>query len=94
MASAVYQKILARSQVFMGLEVVLGGAFSGAGDTVPPMAVFVPFNLARILLAYLLAGPAGFGVDGVWWAISGMSIVKGLLIALWSYRGGWKHENV
>lgn len=93
-ASAAYLKILAWSQVFMGLEIVLGGAFSGAGDTMPTMAIFVPFNLARIPLAYLLAGPAGLGIDGVWWAISGTSIVKGILIAFWFHRGGWKQKDV
>ncbi len=93
-ASAVYLKILAWSQVFMGLEIVLGGAFSGAGDTVPPMAVSVPFNLARIPLAYLLAGPAGLGINGVWWAISGTSIIKGLLMAFGFYRGGWKQKKI
>jgi Na+-driven multidrug efflux pump len=64
-ASAVYLEILAYSQVFMGIEIVLAGAFSGAGDTVPPMVITVPVNLARIPLAYLLAGPLGFGINGV-----------------------------
>ncbi|MEJ2726490.1 MAG: MATE family efflux transporter [Deltaproteobacteria bacterium] len=93
-ASATYLKILAVSQVFMGAEIVLGGAFSGAGDTVPPMAIFVPLNLARIPMAYLLAGPVGLGVSGVWWAISGTSIFKGLVIAFWFSRGRWKSKSV
>jgi putative MATE family efflux protein len=93
-ASATYLRILAISQAFMGIEVVLAGAFSGAGDTVPPMAIFVPLNLARIPSAYFLAGTVGLGVSGVWWAISGTSIVKGLVIAFWFYRGGWKAKKV
>jgi putative MATE family efflux protein len=93
-ASATYLEILALSQVFMGIEIVLAGAFSGAGDTVPPMAIFVPLNLARIPAAYVLAGPGGFGVSGVWWAISGTSILKGLVIASWFYRGRWKAKSV
>jgi len=93
-ASAVYLKILSWSQIFMGLEIVLGGVFTGAGDTKPIMAIVVPFNLARIPLAFLLAVPAGFGVNGAWWAISGTSIIKGLLIALWFQRGGWKGKNL
>jgi len=93
-ASATYLEILAISQVFMGIEVVLAGAFSGAGDTVPPMAIFTPLNLARIPAAYLLAGSAGLGVSGIWWAISGTSILKGVAIALWFYRGRWKKRKV
>ena len=93
-ASAAYLRILSISQLFMGLEIVLGGAFSGAGDTVPPMAMLVPINLARIPLAYLLSGFAGLGIKGVWWAISGTSILKGVLIVLWFYRGRWQSKRV
>ncbi len=93
-ASATYLRILACSQVFMGIEIVLVGAFSGAGDTVPPLAYLAPLNVARIPLAYLLAGTAGLGINGVWWAISGTSILKGLVIALLFYRGGWKRKMV
>ena len=93
-ASATYLEILAFSQVFMGIEIVLAGAFSGAGDTVPPMVITVPLNLARIPLAYLLAGPLGLGINGVWWTISGTSIAKGLIIAFWFYRGRWKSKKV
>lgn len=93
-ASATYLEILAISQVFMGIEVVLAGAFSGAGDTVPPMAIFTPLNIARIPAAYFLAGSVGLGVSGVWWSISGTSIMKGLIIAFWFYRGRWKRREV
>jgi putative MATE family efflux protein len=93
-ASATYLEILAISQVFMGVEIVLSGAFSGAGDTVPPMAIFVPLNLARIPLAYWLAGFAGLGINGVWWSISLTSIIKGLVIAFWFARGRWKRKRV
>ncbi len=93
-ASATYLKILAISQVFMGIEVVLAGAFSGAGDTVPPMAIFTPLNIARIPAAYLLAGTVGLGISGVWWAISGTSIIKGLIIAFWFYRGRWRTRKI
>jgi Na+-driven multidrug efflux pump len=93
-ASAAYLEILAFSQAFMGIEIVLAGAFSGAGDTVPPMVITVPLNLARIPLAYALAEFFGFGVNGVWWSISGTSIVKGLIIAFWFSRGRWKGKKV
>lgn len=93
-AAALYLEILAVSQAFMGLEIVLGGAFAGAGDTVPPMAIFVPLNVARIPLAFALTGPLGLGVSGVWWAISGSTILKGLMIGAWFLRGRWKERKV
>ena len=93
-ASATYLEILAISQVFMGIEIVFGGAFSGAGDTVPPMVILVPLNLARIPVAFLLSGFVGMGIIGVWWAISGTSIIKGIVIAFWFSRGRWKLKKV
>ena len=93
-ASVVYLRILAFSQVFMGMEIVLGGGFTGAGDTIPPMLVAVPFNLLRIPAAYLLAGPMGMGVIGVWWAISGSSIAKGITLTGLFGRGKWMLKKV
>jgi putative MATE family efflux protein len=94
LASATYLEILAFSQVFMGIEMVLEGAFSGAGNTVPAMVISVPLNLARIPVAYLLAGTFGLGINGVWWSISGSSIAKGLVMAFWFSRGHWKRKKV
>ena len=93
-AGAAYLQILSVSQAFMGIELVLAGAFSGAGNTLPPMAVSAPLNVARIPLAYLLAGPAGLAVNGVWWAISGSSILKGIVMVWWFSRGRWKQKQV
>ncbi len=93
-AGATYLRILAVSQVFMGLEIVLGGGFNGSGHTVPPMAVAVPWNLARIPLAYWLVDDLGWGVIGVWWAISSTSIVKGVLVSGWFGLGSWKRQQV
>jgi Na+-driven multidrug efflux pump len=93
-ASAVYLRILAFSQVFMGLEIALGGGFNGAGDTVWPMLVNVPLNLLRIPAAYLLADSLGWGVTGVWWAISGSSVLKGLLLTGLFASGRWARRRV
>jgi putative MATE family efflux protein len=93
-ASATYLEILAFSQVFMGIEMVLEGAFSGAGNTVPAMVISVPLNLARIPMAYVLAGTFGLGINGVWWSISGSSIAKGLVMVFWFSRGRWKRKKV
>lgn len=89
-----YLKILALSQVFMGMEIVFEGAFAGAGNTVPPMAISLSGSLARVPLAYLLAVHGGFGVAGVWWAISLTSIVKGVVSTYWFSRGKWKSQRV
>ncbi len=93
-ASAVYLIIVAWSQLFMGVEIVLGGGFTGSGDTWPPMLVAVPLNLGRIPLAYFLADTMGWGVIGVWWAISATTIVKGIILALWFLTGRWAKKRI
>jgi len=58
------------------------------------MLVAVPANLARIPVAFFLATTVGMGVIGVWWAISGTSIIKGIVLAGWFLTGRWMHKKV
>ncbi len=89
-----YLRIMAFSQVFMALEVVLEGAFAGAGNTLPVMAVSVPLTVARIPLAWLLAYSWLGRVEGVWWAISLTTILKGASMIVWFSRGRWKRVKL
>jgi putative MATE family efflux protein len=89
-----YLIILGISQSAMAIEIVLEGAFGGAGDTIPPMLVMIPGSLARVPLAYVLAFTLGMGINGVWWTLTITSIAKAIVLALWFYRGRWKHKEV
>ncbi len=89
-----YLRIMALSQIFMAIEIVLEGAFSGAGNTFPPMMVSVPGSILRIPLAYLLAIKLNLGVSGIWWAITLTSIAKGVVLAFWFKLGKWKTKKV
>lgn len=92
--SADYLRILGVSQVFMGFEFIFEGAFSGAGHTVPPTIVSVPGTLIRIPLAYYLALTLGLGPQGIFWAITFSTIVKGLWLAGWFRFGKWYKEEL
>ncbi len=87
-----YLKIIALLEVGMALEVVLEGAFAGAGNSLPPMLVSVPLTLARVPLAFFFA--RHFGIEGVWWVISVSTGVKGLLIGVWFRLGRWKRARL
>ncbi len=89
-----YLKIIAIFEVFLGFEIVFEGAFSGAGNTVPPMLISVPLTWARIPLALLFANTLNLGSDGVWWAISSTTALKGILMAVWFKRGRWKQQEI
>jgi putative MATE family efflux protein len=89
-----YLQILALSQVLMGWEIVFEGAFSGAGDTLPPMIVSIVGSVARIPLAYALALWLGWGVVGIWWTITLTTIVKAFVLYFWFRAGHWQQKEV
>ncbi len=77
-----YLKILAFSQLFMCIEITTAGAFNGLGRTMPPSIVGIILNAIRIPGAMILSSTS-LGLDGIWWAISISSILKGIVLMLW-----------
>ena len=76
-----YLIILGYSQLFMCIEIATQGAFNGLGKTFPPSIVSIVFTSARIPMAVILS--QFLGVNGVWWAISISSIIKGIVLVTW-----------
>ncbi|MBL7033647.1 MAG: MATE family efflux transporter [Candidatus Delongbacteria bacterium] len=89
-----YLRILAFSQVFMAVELVLDGAFSGAGNTLPLMTISVPLSVARVPLALLFVRYVTHDVSGVWWAITISTIVRGILMYFWWSLGRWQKVKI
>lgn len=87
-----YLRIVAISLGFTAVEIVLEGAFSGAGDTVPPMLLGIPMTVARVPAA-MFANFMGWGVPGIFWALTVTSVIRGLLFAFWFARGNWVHAK-
>lgn len=77
-----YLIILGYSQILSCVEIITGGAFSGFSKTVPPAVVGILFTAARIPMARILSGTA-LGLDGVWWAITISSNLKGSILLIW-----------
>ncbi len=88
-AGMLYVLLVGMSQPFMALEVVLVGAFAGAHRTAVPAAVEISLTTARIPLAAVLVA-SGWGLAGVWLAIAGTTVAKGLiqagLFVVWQRR--------
>lgn len=93
-ATVLYYSIIAWCLVPQAIQIVLEGAFGGAGLTIPPMVISMIFALARIPLAYCAAFEWNLGVAGIWWVISLTSILRGLAIGFWFRRGTWKTQSV
>ncbi len=89
-----YLKILAPCQAFTALEIVLNGAFSGAGDTLPPSIISVTVSLLRLPLAGALAHGLGLGLDGIAWTITLTCIARAIIVAAWFRRGRWKTKGL
>ena len=82
-AGGKYLFIMGFSQIFMMTELTMQGMFNGVGKTSPPAIVSIVFNTLRIPLAIFLA--SRIGVNGVWWAITISSIIKGIILPTWFY---------
>ncbi|MCX6827155.1 MAG: MATE family efflux transporter [candidate division Zixibacteria bacterium] len=87
-----YVFILGLSQIFMGIEIVLEGAFSGAGDTLPPMTVSIPWSIARLPMAYYFCFVLDMGINGIWWTLTITSFFKAVILFFWFRRGNWKNK--
>lgn len=82
---ASYLKIIGISQLPQAVEILTSGAFIGLGRTTPPSVVGISLNLLRIPVALILSATL-LGLDGVWWAISISSILKGVVLSVWYLR--------
>lgn len=85
-AGALYLRIIALSIAPQTIEQVLTGAFEGAGDTVPPLLVGIFAHGLRIPLVYLLTGPLGTGIVGVWATIAGCTITASAVLVFLFFR--------
>jgi putative MATE family efflux protein len=90
-----YLIINAFSEPFLALGMVLRGALQGAGETrIPALVTFVTNWLIRVPLAWLLAVVCGYGAAGAWVAMSGTTILSGILIAAWFKWGNWRAVQI
>lgn len=76
-----YLMILGYSQLFMCIELTTVGALSGLGKTFLCSVISIIFTSARIPLAMAFSSTS-LGLNGVWWAITVSSVIKGVLFFL------------
>lgn len=78
-----YLRILGISQVFMCLEITTSGGFNGLGRTMPPTYVSTILNSMRIPGVIFIPALTGLGLNGIWWTISSLTILKGIILFTW-----------
>jgi putative MATE family efflux protein len=80
-AGTTYVLLAGLSQLFMAFEVVCFSAFAGAQWTAVPAAVEIGFTAARVPVAMALVA-LGLGVEAVWIAIAGTTVIKGSVLGI------------
>ncbi|MFW6308589.1 MAG: MATE family efflux transporter [bacterium] len=90
-----YLKIVGFGFTFLGAQIVLAGALSGAGKTVQ-QTFFRLLTLwgFQIPLAYGFAHYLEWGSSGIWWGIFTAKLLGTILMALWFKRGTWKSKVI
>ncbi|MEF9954978.1 MAG: MATE family efflux transporter [Clostridium sp.] len=77
-AGSDYLKILGVSQIFMCIEILTAGAFAGLGKTMLSSVISTIFTVLRIPMAVALSATV-LGLNGIWWAITLSSVLKGMI---------------
>lgn len=83
-----YFVIVGLAEPFMCVELMAVGAISGLGNTKLCSILSIVLTGLRIPLAMILSS-TGLGVDGIWWALSLTSMIKGVAMHLafgWTTR--------
>jgi len=86
-----YLRIISIAQIGQSFELILEAAMAGAGYTVWPMLVSASLTGSRIPLA---AWWSRWGVTGIWWALSGTAVARGVAMTLFWRWGGWSQRRV
>lgn len=80
-----YLTILGYGEMFMCEELMTVGALQGMGKTMSCSMISIILTAVRIPLAFVL-GRTGLGLDGIWWALTISSIVKGIVFVIYYSR--------
>jgi len=88
-------RIVSYGYLFYAFGMVIVQAFNGAGDTYTPTVInFFCYWLFQIPLAYWLAQSAGYGPDGVFWAICIAESIIAVVGMMVFRRGKWKERKI
>ena len=87
--------VIALSWPTMAIGQVLAGSLRGAGDTRFPMyTTFLGIWLMRVPLSYLLGPVLGWGLSGIYLAMSFDSAVRAVVLWLRYRAGSWRDIEV
>ena len=87
--------IVAIGQAFMGLSTIMESSLGGSGDTTSPMVInTIALLLIQLSLAYSFSRIAGWGINGIWIALTTSYMVAAILMVLRFRQGRWKFKQI
>lgn len=90
-----FLKLMALSFLFSAPMFPMVSAMNGAGDTKPPMiTAFLANWPIKLPLAYALALPFSYGINGVWIGMFVSIVFEALVVYVWYQRGTWKTKRL
>ena len=82
-----FLRIMAPTWGFIGVQIVIGGGFSGAGKTFVSMVLAITsLWVLRFPLAFVLSERTSLGLDGIWWAFPISNVGAAALATAWFVR--------
>lgn len=89
-----FLRIVTPSYIFLATTIVIGGAFQGAGDAVPPMVIHSLRMIAiTVPVAWALMYPLGLAANGLWIAIAVSNLAAGAIAWIWFGKGSWERGH-
>ncbi|MFW6269528.1 MAG: MATE family efflux transporter [Bacillota bacterium] len=80
---------------FIGIRLVIGSAFRGAGKTMIAMIMaIIALMVLRLPLSYFLSVNLDWGITGVWWGMFIANILAALIGIYWFNLGTWKEREI
>jgi len=88
-------RVCAPVQLMFAAAIVFSNAMRGAGDTRTTMILtFISVVGIRLPAVYIVAIEMGYGLVGIWFALCGELLVRGLIFAGRYLHGGWTKVQV
>ncbi len=88
-------RVIGLSFGFLGIQIIIGGSFRGAGNTlIAMMLAIISLWGLRVPLTTYLAINLNWGASGIWWAMFISNIISALIASLWFRRGTWKKKKI
>ncbi len=86
-----YLRIVPLCYGFIGMNVLIGSAFQGAGKGYPAFVLtFLRFFVMAIPLSLFFTSVLHWGINSIWWALFISMTISAFISVLWFRSGTWK----